>query len=61
MLQALTGHSYSEYSPLPCKEGVIDTVLQRSKLKFREIRYLGQSHREAEFNPKCVGLANVRS
>lgn len=25
--------------PLPCEEGVIDTVLQRSKLKFREIRY----------------------
>lgn len=43
------------------RKRVIDTVLQRNKLKSREIRYLGQSHRAAEFNPRCVGLTNLCS
>lgn len=50
-------HCFSEYYQLPCEEGVIDPVLQRRKLRFREIRYLGQGYRELEFKLRFVSQA----
>lgn len=46
-----SGHSCSEYSPLPCEEGVIDTVLQRSKLKLERLGILDKATERQNSTP----------